>query len=137
MKFQKRKRSEGDIEEAIDYKAGSLKKIYRLLGERKYSDAAIRIAHLGMNEYFPQLDLLGRTYNPAEERDWHGRWGTGDGKGRRAGVMQDPVVDPYCQIVKKFCIIEATDTLQTSDYGASFYKVMNACMDRHGCLGRA
>lgn len=43
----------------------------------------------------------------------------------------------YCRRIKNLCIAECSDTaLPTSDFGASFFKCVNACLERYGCLGK-
>lgn len=43
-----------------------------------------------------------------------------------------------CKKVKTQCIDECTKkALPTKDHGFRFFRCLNACMEQHGCLGKA
>jgi RHS repeat-associated protein len=45
-----------------------------------------------------------------------------------------PPQDP-CDEIRNICIAECSESsLPTSDYGMTYFRCLNACMERHGCL---
>ncbi len=117
---------------------GPLEKVLHAIERGDYADAAIRIAQWpqrcsGLSAYSQKWVF--RSFDPNEQRDKNGRWIGSESK--RSEDPKTAVSVAYCKIVKQLCIVEATSTLQTSDFGFQFWNAMNACMDRHGCLGVA
>ena len=110
-------------------------KINEALSKGDFAGAAIRISHIHL-KFRISINPLKRDFNPNEARDEKGRW-TPSGSNTRERLINDTPSVRWCKIVKQLCIVEATDTLQTSDFGFQFWNAMNACMDRHGCLGVA
>lgn len=127
-------------EQRLEVSVGRVKKIIDLISRGDHSGAGIRISQARLSKFFPVFTALAHSltkdFNPSEARDARGRWTNGH-QGSALRPRQAAVIDPYCKIVKHLCIVEATETLPTRDFGVSFQRALNSCMDRHGCLGKA
>lgn len=80
--------------------------------------------------------LLEHRFDPEQLREEFGRWTSG-GHSLASEVVaaRDGPTEADCRLVEELCIVEATDTLPTSDFGASFFKDLSSCLERVGCLG--
>jgi len=101
-------------------------------------EAAARLANA-------EAELAKYNYNPAEPRDWHGRW-TRDGSSDPGSLAVSEIEDDQRgavdvamgddvmrSIVKNACIAECSESsFPTHNYGWKFFNCVNDCMTRHG-----
>lgn len=115
-----------------------LDKIAAALNVNNFAEAAIRFAHIeDLIKNQKAATLFKANFDPSQPRNTQGKWS--ETNGIKVAITDSdgtPSVG-YCKIVKQLCIAESTDVLPTTDYGMTFFRALNACMDRHGCLGVA